>query len=57
MEDAKKENKESLEKIETCYMCHQEFDINKDDMSHYHYGKFPMCDYCSEFYGFYKKEY
>ncbi|MCE5214765.1 MAG: hypothetical protein LLF83_08620 [Methanobacterium sp.] len=41
------------EKIETCYFCHQKFDINKDDYSHYKYGKFPMCAYCSEFYGFY----
>ncbi|HTX60776.1 MAG TPA: hypothetical protein VMC48_00525 [Methanobacterium sp.] len=41
------------EKIETCYFCLQKFDINKDDLSHYKYGKFPMCDYCSQFYGFY----
>lgn len=41
------------EKIETCYFCLQKFDINKDDCSHYKYGKFPMCDYCSQFYGFY----
>jgi hypothetical protein len=41
------------EKIEICYFCHQKFDVNKDDSSHYKYGKFPMCAYCSEFYGFY----
>lgn len=41
------------EKIEICYFCHQKFDINKDDSSHYKYGEFPMCAYCSEFYGFY----
>lgn len=41
------------EKIETCYFCLQKFDMNKDDYSHYKYGKFPMCDYCSQFYGFY----
>lgn len=41
------------EKIENCYFCLQEFDMNKDDYSHYKYGKFPMCDYCSQFYGFY----
>lgn len=47
----KDENK--TEKIETCYFCRQKFDMNKDDLSHYKYGKFPMCDYCSQFYGFY----
>ena len=55
-------NKESFiphnqndEKIEVCYICFQEFNINEDDDSHYHYGKYPMCAYCSEFYGFYEK--
>ena len=47
------ENNNKSEKIETCYFCLKEFDINKDDSSHYKYGKFPMCAYCSEFYGFY----
>ena len=40
-------------KIEICYFCHKKFDINKDDSSHYKYGQYPMCAYCSEFYGFY----
>lgn len=40
-------------KIETCYFCNRKFDMNKDDSSHYKYGKYPVCDYCSEFYGFY----
>lgn len=44
------------EKIETCYFCLQKFDINQDDLSHYKYGKFPMCDYCSQFYGFYDEK-
>jgi hypothetical protein len=44
-------NKE--EKIVTCYICHKKFDINLDDASRYRYGKYPMCDYCAEFYGFY----
>ncbi len=44
------------EKIETCYTCGKKFDINKDDHSHYHYDEFPMCDYCSTFYGFYGNE-
>lgn len=46
-------SKSKPEKIETCYFCLQKFDMNKDDLSHYKYGKFPMCDYCSQFYGFY----
>jgi hypothetical protein len=46
-------SKDKPEKIETCYFCLQKFDMNKDDCSHYKYGKFPMCDYCSQFYGFY----
>lgn len=41
------------EKIETCYFCYKKFNINKDDSSHYKYGKYPMCAYCAEFYGFY----
>jgi len=44
---------EKPEKIETCYLCNKKFDMNKDDYSHYKYGKYPMCDYCSQFYGFY----
>jgi hypothetical protein len=40
-------------KMEICYLCHKEFDMNQDDASRYRYGKFPMCDYCAEFYGFY----
>ncbi|KZX13435.1 hypothetical protein [Methanobrevibacter curvatus] len=43
-------------KIETCYLCGIEFDINADDLSHYHYGKYPMCTYCSEAYGFFNQE-
>lgn len=51
--DTPEEIKDKPEKIETCYFCLQKFDMNKDDSSHYKYGKFPMCDYCSQFYGFY----
>lgn len=40
-------------KMEICYLCHKEFDMNLDDASRYRYGKFPLCDYCAEFYGFY----
>ncbi|AEG17226.1 hypothetical protein [Methanobacterium paludis] len=46
-------SKKNPEKIETCYFCNKKFDINKDDSSHYKYDKYPMCDYCSRFYGFY----
>ncbi len=42
------------EKIEVCFICHKKFNINADDSSHYHYGKYPMCSYCSDFYGFYR---
>ncbi len=51
--DTPEEIKDKPEKIETCYFCLQKFDMNKADSSHYKYGKFPMCDYCSQFYGFY----
>lgn len=49
------ETKEIIEreKVEICYFCHKKFDINKDDLNDYKYGKYPMCDYCSQFYGFY----
>lgn len=40
-------------KMEICYLCHKEFGMNQDDASRYRYGKFPLCDYCAEFYGFY----
>jgi len=49
------QSNQKTEKIEVCYFCHQEFDINLDDDSHYHYEEYPMCAYCSEFYGFYDK--
>jgi hypothetical protein len=48
------ENSDKSEKIETCYICNKKFDINADDLSHYHYDKYPMCDYCSDFYRFYR---
>ena len=41
------------EKIKTCYTCGKKFDMNKEDGSRYRYGKFPLCAYCVEFYGFY----
>ncbi|BAW32167.1 MAG TPA: hypothetical protein PLO64_04970 [Methanothermobacter sp.] len=47
----KSQNKK--EKIETCFICQRKFNIKADDSSHYHYGKYPICNYCSEFYGFY----
>ena len=42
------------ENIEICFICHKKFDINKDDESYYRHGKYPMCAYCAEFYGFYR---
>ncbi len=45
--------KKHVEKVETCYFCLKKFDINKNDSSHYKFDKYPMCDYCSQFYGFY----
>jgi hypothetical protein len=65
MEHTKKEkieeNKKDIEsvqkveeKIEVCFICHKKFDINKDDDSYYRHGKYPMCAYCAEFYGFYR---
>ncbi|MEN4018861.1 MAG: hypothetical protein PQ975_08860 [Methanobacterium sp.] len=42
------------EKIEVCFICHKKFDINKDDESYYRHGKYPICAYCAEFYGFYR---
>ena len=29
--------------------------INNDDKSHYKYKKYPICDFCSEFYCFYEE--
>ncbi|MDR3063393.1 MAG: hypothetical protein LBU40_04555 [Methanobrevibacter sp.] len=49
-------NKTHNEKIEICYLCGKEFDMNASDKTYYRYGKYPICDYCSDFYGFYKKE-
>lgn len=53
---AKSEDDKSEEKIETCYFCLQKFDMNKSKIAYYHYGKFPVCDHCSEFYGFYNRD-
>ena len=51
-----KDNDQKEEKIEVCYTCGKEFDMNSDEGAHYHYGKYPMCGYCSNFYGFYKED-
>lgn len=42
------------ERIEVCFICHKKFDINEDDDSYYRQGKYPLCAYCAEFYGFYR---
>ncbi|MDR2874056.1 MAG: hypothetical protein LBV42_04895 [Methanobrevibacter sp.] len=54
MEKENSKIKEETVKIETCYLCNHEFNINKKDSSHYHYGKYPICDSCSESYAFFK---
>ena len=48
-----KKDDDKSEKLETCYTCGKKFDINKNDGSRYRYGKYAMCAYCAEFYGFY----
>ena len=50
------EVKNKVEKIEICYFCLRKFDMNKDNLSYYKYGKYPMCGYCAEFYGFYSDD-
>ncbi|MDR1818915.1 MAG: hypothetical protein LBR15_01520 [Methanobrevibacter sp.] len=47
------DNKKKENHTEICYLCNQKFDINKDDCSHYHYDKYPICANCSEAYGFF----
>lgn len=44
------------EKIETCFLCGKKFDMNKSTLAYYRNGKFPICDYCAEFYSFYKED-
>ena len=39
-----------------CYTCGKEFDMNSDEGAHYHYGKYPMCGYCTNFFGFYQED-
>lgn len=51
--DAKSKSKEP--KMEICYTCGKEFDMNNEEGAHYHYDEYPMCGYCSNFYGFYQK--
>ncbi|WP_409200019.1 hypothetical protein [Methanobrevibacter sp. DSM 116169] len=41
------------EKIEVCYLCGVKFNINAKDNSYYRYDKYPVCDGCSNSYGFY----
>ncbi|MBR5504175.1 MAG: hypothetical protein IKV87_07020 [Methanobrevibacter sp.] len=57
------QNKEKIEesdvkevKMEICYTCGKEFDMNSDEGAHYHYGEYPMCGYCTNFFGFYKED-
>ena len=54
VDDGNNDTKE--QKIEVCYTCGNEFDMNSDEGAHYHYVKYPMFWYCSIFYGFYKED-
>lgn len=60
--DRKEENEDLIEsgqkevKMEVCYTCGKEFDMNSDEGAHYHYGEYPMCGYCTNFFGFYKED-
>ena len=45
------------EKIETCFLCGKKFDMNKSELAYYRYDKYPICDYCAEFYSFYKEDF
>lgn len=49
-------NSEKKENIKVCYTCGKEFDMNADELAHYHYGEYPMCGYCTNFFGFYKED-
>jgi hypothetical protein len=53
LESSIKKDGNHSEQIETCYTCGKKFDMSKNDGSRYRYGKFAMCAYCAEFYGFY----
>lgn len=44
------------EKIETCFICGKEFDMAKADLAYYRNGKYPICDYCADFYGFFQED-
>lgn len=46
----------SEEKIETCFICGKEFDMNKADLGYYRNGKYPICDFCADFYRFYNED-
>ena len=46
----------SEEKIETCFLCGKKFDMNKSELAYYRNGKYPICDYCAEFYSFYRED-
>ena len=46
----------SEEKIETCFICNQKFDMNKAELGYYRNGKYPICDFCADFYRFYNED-
>ena len=56
MSDVENRENKKDEKIEVCYTCGKKFDMNADEGAHYHYGEYPMCGYCTNFFGFYEED-
>ena len=54
--DEMESNTDKEVKMEICYTCGKEFDMNSDEGAHYHYGEYPMCGYCTNFFGFYQED-
>lgn len=54
--DEMESNKDKEVKMEICYTCGKKFDMNSDEGAHYHYGEYPMCGYCTNFFGFYQED-
>ena len=46
----------SEEKIETCFICGKKFDMAKANLSYYSTDKYPICDFCADFYRFFNEE-
>ena len=46
----------SEEKIETCFICGKKFDMAKAELGYYRNGKYPICDFCADFYRFFNED-